>query len=205
MEGRARRRPRICGVPAVDPKGHLAVRVTAAFNKILGLLGVWVSKVAFEPDRVVVTVRLRRRQLVCPHCGFSTAARYGTRKAESSWRALDLGAWRVIVHARLRRLRCDEHGVVVEAVPLARYGSGFVSDFEDLVAWLTTRMDKTSVTRLCRIGWRTVGAIVAHVSADELDPQRLDGLYDIGIDEISYRKGHKYLTVVSDHASGKVI
>jgi transposase len=66
-------------------------------------------------------------------------------------------------------------------------------------------MDKTSVTRLCRIDWRTVGAIVTRVSADKIDPQRLNGLYDIGIDEISYRKGHKYLTVVSDHASGKVM
>ena len=43
------------------------------------------------------------------------------------------------------------------------------------------------------------------VSAAKVDPQGLEGLYDIGIDEISYRKGHKYLTVVSDHASGKVI
>jgi transposase len=95
-------------------------------------------------------VRLRRRRLVCPHCAFSTAARQDTRKANSSWRALDLGTWKVIVCAGLRRLRCPEHGVVVEGVPFSRHGSGFVSDFEDLVAWLATRMDKTSVTRLCR-------------------------------------------------------
>jgi len=122
VEGRARRRPRICGVRPSIPKGHLIVRVTAAFNKILGLLGACVSKVAFESARVVVTVRLRRRRLVCPHCAFSTAARYDTRSADSSWRALDLGVWKVIVQARLRRLRCPEHGVVVEAVPFARYG-----------------------------------------------------------------------------------
>jgi transposase len=88
---------------------------------------------------------------------------------DSTWRALDLGRWKVTVRARLRRLACPTHGVVTEGVPFARWGSRFVADFEDLVAWLATRMDKTSVTRLCRIDWRTVGAIITRVSAEKLD------------------------------------
>ena len=183
------------------------MRVTAAFNKILDLIGACVTAVAFEPEEGLwtVTVRLRRRKLICPHCQFCTRSRYDTRGVDSTWRALDLGKWKVTVAARLRRLACPTHGVVVEGVPFAQYGSRFVADFEDLVAWLATRMDKTSVTRLCRIDWRTVGAIVGRVAADKLDPARLDGLYDIGIDEVAYRKGHKYLTVVTNHANGKVV
>jgi hypothetical protein len=46
-------------------------------------------------------------------------------------------------------------------------------------------MDKTAVTRLLRVNWRTVGAIIERVVADELDPHRLDGLYEIGVDEVS--------------------
>jgi len=164
------------------------VRVTAAFNKMLALVGACVSKVVFEADVIVVSVRLRRFKLLCPYCEFETWHRYDTRPVDSTWRALDLGAWKVTVAARLRRLRCPEHGVVVEGVPFARPGSRFVADFEDLVAWLATKMDKTSVTRLCRIDWRTVGAVVARVVADKLDPARLDGLYDIGIDEVAYRR-----------------
>ncbi len=163
------------------------------------------TAVAFELELIVVSVRLRRFKLVCPHCEASTWERYDTRPVESAWRALDLGAWRVTVHARLRRLNCPEHGVVTEGVPFARVGSRFVADFEDLVVWLASRTDKTSVARLCRIDWRTVGAIVARVVDEELDPGRLDGLYDIGIDEVSCRKGHKYLTVVTDHGKGKVV
>ncbi|MGH8897607.1 MAG: helix-turn-helix domain-containing protein [Egibacteraceae bacterium] len=164
------------------------MRVTAAFNKMLALIGACVTAVTFESDRIVVTVRLRRRKLVCPHCGWATRRRYDTRPVESTWRALDFGAWKLLARARLRRLACPEHGVVTEGVPFARVGSRFVADFEDLGAWLASRMDKTSVTRLCRIDWRTVGAIVARVVDDGLDPARLDGLYDIGIDEIAYRK-----------------
>ena len=53
--------------------------------------------------------------------------------------------------------------------------------------------------------WRTVGRACERVVGTELDPDRLDGLYRIGVDEISWRKHHKYLTLVVDHDRGKVI
>ena len=49
-------------------------------------------------------------------------------------------------------------------------------------------MDKTSIAKLCRVSWRTVGRAWARVVAAELDPNRLDGLFRIGVDEISWRK-----------------
>ena len=181
------------------------MRVTAAFKRLLGLPGTNVTAVEFQVDRVVVDVRLRRRRLVCPHCGWTTRARHNLQRRPSTWRALDLGVWQVVVRARLRRLVCPDHGVVVEAVPFARHGARFTRDVEDLVAWLATKMDKTAVTRLTRVNWRTVGAIIQRVVADDLDPHRLDDLYEIGIDEVSYRKQHHYLTIVADHRSGKVV
>jgi len=43
------------------------------------------------------------------------------------------------------------------------------------------------------------------VVADELDPSRLDGLFEIGVDEVSWRKHHNYLTLVTDHRTRKVV
>jgi transposase len=106
---------------------------------------------------------------------------------------------------RRRRLRCPGHGVVIEGAPFARDRSQHTRDFEDLVAWLATRTDKTTVCRFTRIAWRTVGAICQRVTADVLDPGRLSGLVDIGVDEISWRKHHRYLTLVSDHDTGKIV
>ncbi len=148
---------------------------------------------------------LRRRRLLCPHCGYKTSARYDTRPVASRWRHLDLGVWRVELRATLRRLRCPTHGVVVEAVPFARPGAHLTRDFDDLLAWLATKMDKTSIARLCRVSWRTVGRACERVVAAELDPHRLDGLFRIGVDEISWRKHHKYLTLVVDHDRARVI
>jgi transposase len=181
------------------------VRVTTAFNMLLQLAGVNVTAVCFEPDRVVVDVRLRRRRLVCPRCGWSTRWRYDTQPRRSTWRALDLGVWKVTVRATLRRLACPDDGVVVEAVDFARHGARFTRDVDDLVAWLATKTDKTAIARLVRVNWRTVGAIIERVVADELDPGRLDGLYEIGIDEVSYRKQHNYLTIVANHRTGEVV
>ncbi len=94
---------------------------------------------------------------------------------------------------------------MTEGVPFARPGSRFTRDFEMLVAWLATKMDATAITKLTRISWRTVGRIIERVVTDELDPTRLDGLFEIGVDEISWRKHHNYLTLVADHHSGKVV
>lgn len=181
------------------------MRVTTAFKRLLRLEGVNVIDVAFLPALIVVTVVLRRRRLVCGHCGFTTRYRHDTRPVESRWRHLDLGVWRVEVRASLRRLRCPSHGVVVEGVPFARPRAKLTRDFDELLAWLATRMDKTSIARLCRVSWRTVGRACERVVASELDPARLDGLFRIGIDEISWRKHHKYLTLVVNHDTGCVI
>jgi transposase len=181
------------------------VRVTTAFKRLLRLDDVNVTAVEWFTQLVVVTVVLRRRRLWCPHCSFKTSARYDTRPVASRWRHLDLGVWRVEVRATLRRLRCPTHGVVVEAVPFARPGAHLTRDFDDLLAWLATRMDKTAIARLCRVSWRTVGRACARVVAAELDPGRLDGLFRIGVDEISWRKHHKYLTLVVDHDRAKVV
>jgi transposase len=172
---------------------------------MLALPGTTVREVTFEPAQITVTVALRRRRLVCADCQYWTRARYDTRTVDSRWRHLDLGRLRLVVKARLRRLACPEHGVRIEQVPFARPESGFTRDVEDLVAWLATRMDKSAVGRLVRIAWQTVGAICERVVADGLDAGRLDELFEIGVDEVSWRKGHRYLTLVTDHRTRRVV
>jgi len=57
-----------------------------------------------------------------------------------------------------------------------------------------------------RLSWRTVTGIVARVVADLTGTtDQLDGLRRIGIDEIAYRKGHRYLTCVVDHDTGRLV
>lgn len=181
------------------------MRVTAAFSRLLRLPGIWIRGIEFDRSAVVVRVALRRRRLACPKCEYTTAARYDRRSVDSTFRHLDLGAWKVELRATLRRLACPEHGVRTEAVPFARPGSHFTIDFEDLAGWLATTMDKTALCRLLRVDWDTLGRIITRVSEEKLDPQRLDALGAIGVDEVSWKKRHHYLTLISDHRRRRIV
>jgi transposase len=173
------------------------VRVTTAFNLMLAIPGAWVASVVFTPEGMVVGLRRRRRRPVCP-CGWKGRAVYD--RSTRRWRHLDLGAVKLYLEAEIRRIHCRRCGRVrTEEVPWARPRARHSRDFEDVVAWLAQRTDKTTVTRLLRCSWEVVAAIVTRVVVDHVDDGRLEGLYRIGVDEVSYRKGHRYLTVVADH------
>jgi transposase len=181
------------------------VRVSTAFNRMLRLPGASVIGVEFGHEGVVVRVRLRRRRRVCSGCGQVGRLRIHDRRVKR-WRHLDLGAQRCFVECELRRLWCRScGGPRLEPVPWARPGAGHTRDFEDLVAFLAQQMAKTPIAKLLRVGWDTVGRIVARVVSDHLDETRLHGLVAIGCDEIGYRKGQRYLTCVADHGRGAII
>ena len=163
---------------------------------------VWVG----DAGEVVVAARPDWRER--DRCGICRRRSPGFDLGEGRrrWRALDLGTTFAYVEAEAARVSCRRHGVVVCAVPWARHGSRFTRAFEDQVAWLTVNTSKTAVAALMRIAWRTVGAIcerVAHEARREVD--LLAGLRRIGIDEISHRRGHRYLTVVVCHDSGRLV
>jgi transposase len=91
------------------------------------------------------------------------------------------------------------HGARTEGVPFARPGPEFTRDFERPVAWLATHTDKTTINRMVRVDWYTVGRIIKRGCDDELDPGRLGDLFQIGIDQVSWKHQHNYLTLVADH------
>jgi transposase len=179
------------------------VRVSTAFNTMLALAGAWVRDVEFGSAAMIVTVAPRAKRPVCSGCGARGLAIKEHRTKR--WRHLDQGGLRCVIECRLRRLYCPGCGDVYEAVRWARAGSSYTRDFDDLVAWLAQQMSQTQVTRLMRIAWESVGKILARVVADKLDSGRLDGLVQIGVDEVSHGADHKFLTCVADHAKPRIV
>ena len=159
-----------------------------------------------EADAIIVSARpRRRRRLDCGRCS-QRAARFDQGEGRRRWRAPDVGVMRVYIEADAPRVDCPDCGPTVAAVPWARHNAGHTRAFDDIVAWLAVHTSKSALCELVRIGWRTVGAIVDRVVTDareRADP--FDGLERIGVDEISYKRGHRYLTVVVDHDSGRLV
>ena len=174
---------------------------------VLALVKTVVEGVTIEGDAIVVSVRPHRRgQLRCPICGRRCECH--DHEPTRRWRAMDLARSKCFLEYGPARVTCPEHGVRVERVPWARHGSRYTRDFEDWVACLAVRCCMSAVSRIARVEWHSVGGICGRVY-DEIEAQRgvgrFDGLRRIGIDETSYKKGHKYLTVVVDHDRGCLV
>ena len=134
-----------------------------------------------------------------------TAATYD--RSSRRWRHLDLGIHKLWLSAVIRRLDCVRCGRVrTETVPWARVGARHTLAFENYAAYLAQRMDRNAVRKLLRCSWQTVTDLVSRVVAARVGrPDHLDGLVNIGVDEIGYRRGRQFLTVIADHDTGRVV
>ena len=144
----------------------------------------------------------------CPFCGRKKLPGYD-RPSQSLrvWRGLDLGGVMVDIRSQTNRIICPEHGVVTADVPWAYPNSGFTKDFDMTVSWLAKYLPRSTVSEYMRIDWKTVGKCISR-SLHDLEPdlsRRLDGLVHIGIDETSYCKGYKYITVIVNHDTNTVV
>lgn len=183
------------------------MRSSSVVKQLLGVDKVIVEKVEFDDDGVVVHVRLyKRQQLRCSCCG-KRRGKYDDGRGRRRWRTLDSGTTKVWLEADAPRIRCREHGVVAARVTWARAGhTGYSRVFEDQVAWLAAKTTQSVISELMRIAWRSVGRVLTRVVDERrMGVDLLDNLTRIGIDETSYRRGHRYLTVVVCHDTGRLV
>ena len=183
------------------------MRRTRVWARLLGLQRAVVEDVyrGGEGELVVAVRPSWRERDRCGACRRRSPG-FDLGDGRRRWRALDLGTTLAFVEADAPRVTCRRHGVVVCAVPWARHNSRFTRCFEDQTAWLAVNTSKTAVAELMRVAWRSVGQICQRVAAEaQRDVDLLAGLRRIGIDEISHRKGQRYLTVVVCHDTGRLV
>ena len=186
------------------------MREVRVWKRLLGVEHAVIEGVELEGEGtaevLVASVRpTRSRRWRCSRCDRRCRG-YDQGDGRRRWRTLDLGAVQAYLEADAPRVSCPEHGVVVAAVPWARAGARHTAAFEDTCAWLAAHTAGSVVAQVQRVSWRTVTAMVSRVVA-ELSGQtdRLQGLRRIGIDEIAHRRGHRYLTIVVDHDTGRLV
>jgi transposase len=184
------------------------VRDASLWRAVLCVQNTVVEDVEFDEITQALVAHVRPKRADRGRCGVCgvRARWYDHGRGRRRWRALDMGATAVFLEADVPRVNCPVHGPTVRHVPWARHGAGHTRAFDAQVAWLATCCSKRAITELMRIAWRTVGSIIARVWADTA--AGIDAFADltrIGIDEISYKRHHKYLTVVVDHDTGRLV
>lgn len=143
----------------------------------------------------------------CPVCGKKCPKDGLSVRENRTWRSLNYGPVEAQIKGYTQRIKCPDHGSIVADVPWAYPGSRFTKDFDLTVGWLAVYLPKSAIAEYMQIDWETVGRCVSR-TLHEIEPdrsRRLDGLERIGIDETSYKKGHKYITVILNHDTNTVV
>ena len=142
----------------------------------------------------------KRKQCLCPECMKKCPVYDHQAKKEVSWIIALWNGVPVKVLYQPVRIECPEHGVLTEYIPWADGNTRFSPMINDEVAFMALTCPRTVVAQYFGINWRTVGNCIkaAHDRIESDVTQRLHGLRRICVDETSYRKGHKYITVVYD-------
>jgi transposase len=180
------------------------MRATTLLRRQLALKRTRVTGFEFTDDGIEIDVAPMTRVPYCSACQRRAPRVYDHR--DRTWRHLDFAGMAVTLRYRQRRVDCRAcAGVRAELVPWADAGARFTRDFEDQAAYFAQVMDRTAASRLLRVAWRTIGQIIERVVARLGPADRLEGLEYVGIDELSYRRHHEYITCVVDHVQGKVV
>ena len=176
------------------------------FRFIVQLQGAVVQGVELDRGRNAVVIAIRRRRNARARCSTCNTPMGGAAQAvKREWRHLNLiGRW-CLVRATIREARCPRHGRRLERVPWASPRARHTRPFDLQVASLAQVADKTATQRMFEIAWRTVGGIVQRVVTERLGRDRFAELYAVGVDETSYKRGHRYITVVTNLLTGRVV
>ena len=180
--------------------------VQKMFAQGVGVAWPWmVSKVEMVGRELEVHVDLDRSvtALPCPKC--EAVSPIYDRTATRRWRTLDYYMFKSFLVGRPARVRCVEHGVRRADVPWAQAGSHFNYHFQALVMSKAQNTPMAVVARELREHDTRLWRIVTHHVKDGLGRLDLSAVRRIGVDDKSYQVGHKYLTVVADLDTARVI
>lgn len=177
------------------------------YEQILGIQAPWfVERVELELEYGQVHVHLGHDQQVvwhCPQCGRECPLHDHT--AQRTWRHLDTCQYQTLLHAATPRTHCPEHGVHAVRLPWAEPHSRFTLLFERLaIDWLQAASQKAVAERL-GLSWDEVHGIMERAVARGLARRQAEATPRIGIDEKAFRKGHSYVTLVTDLDRGCVL
>lgn len=180
---------------------------TEHFSRLLGLSEPWfVERVdlLLHQGRIDLWVSHRSdARLECPECG-SHSPTYD-HVPERVWRHLDTMQYQTLLHARIPRIRCDEHGIKQVKVPWSEPKSRFTILFEFMAINVLQETTISGACALLRLSWDEAFGIMKRAVARGLSRRLLEAPRYLGIDEKAAAKGHDYLTIISDLEPTRVL
>jgi transposase len=183
------------------------MRDTELYRAILGLESPWtVARVELDVKAGQVDVyaeHAKRKTWLCPEC--DAACGLHDHDEERTWRHLDSCQFKTLLHARIPRVHCDEHGVRQVRVPWAEAGGRFTAMFE---RWAIEVLHETSVeggSRLLGLSWDEAHHIMDRAVARGMARRAVRIPTYLGLDEKAFGKGYRFATLAIDIQEAAVI
>jgi transposase len=181
------------------------MRLEHCIRRWLGLKAHRIVRVRETPTELIAEVEAIEGRLPrCGCCGRKVRRTKG-RTRRRQWRDLKIRTLMLVLVYTPRRVVCPDCGVRVEQVPWADRWSRVTKTLARAVAELARRADLSAVAKEYHIGWKTVASVIRRVVAWGLAKRRKRPLRVLGIDEVSRKKGHHYLTLVYDLERGQLV
>lgn len=156
---------------------------------------VYDDQVRLEGKSVIVNIQSRKNSRgLCSHCQEPSPGYDHLRSRR--FRFVPLWGNMVEFLYAPRRVQCPRHGIVVEALPWADGKSPITQPFKLFLAHWAKHLSWKGVAVQFRVSWLNVFESVKHVVAYGLKHRDMEGIRSLGVDEIQYARGHKYLTLV---------
>ena len=170
------------------------------YTQILGITSPWeVSDVDLNllTSEVTISINYSSRQGVCPECNQEFSIH--DYRSERTWRHLDTCQMITTISSKVPRIKCSKHGVKTINVPWSEPNSRATILFERFaIDLLLASKNQTKAAELLRVSFDVLHHIMEKaVERGLLNREEKDIEY-IGIDEKSMKKGHNYITVLSD-------
>ena len=173
------------------------------FRAIYAFLGFTYSEISDLGDYIVISLRRFGKTSICPVCGRRNkhSAEYQIRIIRDS----DLGPKKCFLKFNEYRIYCKCGFKGYERLSFVRPYARYSIRFEESVYRLCPHMSITDVANFFDIDWKTVKDIDIHYTKERIKPLAELSPRRIGVDEVAYAKGQKYLTIVRDIDLGLVI
>jgi|GEM_PF-1746357 len=171
------------------------MQLKTVLNRVHKVNGFVYGKAEFAGERIEVEVHPRKGSgPICSGCG-ERGPGYDVLERRA-WEFVPLWAISVVLLYAMRRVDCKRCGVKVEQVPWGDGKRHVTRAYAVFLSQWARRLSWKEVSEIFQTSWQTVYRSVAWVVAYGLKHRSLEGVTAIGVDEVQFRKGHDYLTVV---------
>ena len=183
---------------------HQKSKPTEAMMRVVTVLNrstkfkrfVFTSSLFDEKNRILVDIQPRKNSRpLCSHCGVAGPT-YDTASEPRLFEFIGIWGFPVFFVYRMRRVNCPHCGVVVEDVPWSTGKHHLTDIYRCFLAHWAKKLSWKEVADSFRTSWEKVYSSVKHVVDYGLENRRLDNITAIGVDEIQYSRGHRYLTLL---------